>query len=156
MEFKKYPIYKFSFEARKKPEDKFENCNSDKIFKYELSDIEKEDMVEKYKENLKKGGWIEFKSQEVKFLGHDSWVLGWFNHETIDEGQDDNYFLSSFDDYVCRAKRERTYLHGDLYPTLMGAEDYWRWSGVNKDGNRVDPPCRCEHCKSQGVVRINH
>ncbi len=40
-----------------------------------------------------------------------------------------------------------------------GAEDRYRWCGSDDDGKTnpgIKPPCRCKHCKEQGVIRINH
>ncbi len=84
------------------------------------------------------------------------WWLTWFCTSTFDNGQTDDEAMASFEDYVSWV--ERTYTQ-DPVPgehakiLLMGAEDRWRWYG-EKEGS--DPPCRCEGCKVQGLIKINH
>lgn len=98
---------------------------------------------------------------EVKIIRKpdETWLLQWFNHYTFDIGQTDKEALNSFEQYVSRYEHfqnphdfaEVTKEPG--YLCLMGAEDRWRWKG--EDGTKP-APCRCEHCKKQGIIRINH
>lgn len=94
------------------------------------------------------------------------WQLTWFQHKTFDVGQTDEEALASFERYV----RRYEHMQGlptsyqidrfrDDYICLMGAEDRWRWHGAGESGDRderSDPPCRCVHCREQGVLRIGH
>lgn len=108
-----------------------------------------------------------------RFERWETWCGSWFSHWTLDAGQDDAAALRSFGNFVRRMERlnhEEGYLRkyttddgeehsywADAY-CLMGAEDRWRWHGT-EDGDtekRTDPPCRCKHCKAQGVIRIGH
>lgn len=95
---------------------------------------------------------VELVSSEVTFQGEAMWCLGWFAHWTFAiEGWNDAQYREAFRRYVCKHAR-----YQDFGPAwwaehpearcLMGAEDEWRWKG----------PCRCKHCKAQGVVRIDH
>lgn len=88
----------------------------------------------------------------------ESWCLTWFQHWTFDDGRTDAEFRQSFEAYVRRHEREQDWVSagGDPpegYICLMGAEDRWRWTG---ETDKSEPPCRCEHCRAQGVVRISH
>lgn len=103
----------------------------------------------------------------------ETWCGGWFTHWTYDVGQDNAAALASFERFVRRMEwlnqEETTYEKhtgedGKTYTMdhpaygLMGAEDRYRWRG-SVDGNprhEAPPPCRCEHCKKQGVIRISH
>ena len=103
---------------------------------------------------------------KARYKCHETWVLTWFTHETFDIGQTDEEVIKSFERYIRRVEErnweiERTYSEDDWYKngheTLMGAEDRWRWrGGANKDDENDPYPCRCEHCKKQGVLRIAH
>lgn len=95
---------------------------------------------------------------EVKLVRREVWCDGWFSHWTFDTGMSDEQVIASFERYV-----ERILYSGlpenEIGGRLMGAEDYWRWHGCvtgDPQGERTPPPCRCEHCKAQGVVRIGH
>ena len=93
---------------------------------------------------------------EVRLLVRETWYLTWFNHSQPDWGDSDAEVLDRFQRYVFRIERFNEawrYRTGDQYDPfcLMGAEDRWRWGG-----EKGDPPCRCEHCKKFGVVRIDH
>lgn len=81
----------------------------------------------------------------------ETWTLKWFNHFTIDRGQDDLAVLASFERFVNRT--QRLIDGGDKTRCLMGAEDRWRWRG-EKEGDTA--PCRCDGCKRNGVIGINH
>ena len=110
-----------------------------------------------------------------RFLRWETWCLTWFSHYTFDVGQSDAAVRASFDRFVERMERlNREESHpGEPYTDtdgktwtpwvepycLMGAEDRYRWCGSttgDEKGERTDPPCRCPHCKAQGVIRINH
>lgn len=103
---------------------------------------------------------IELIKITTKYKEHESWSLTWFAHETFDIGQSDEEVLQSFEKFVSR----KTTLNDisqfkegkDVY-CLMGAEDRWRWSARGGEGVNQDiPPCRCVHCKSNGMIRIVH
>ena len=90
----------------------------------------------------------------IKFLEYETWVIGWFSHETFDVGQTNQEALISFGKFVDRKHR----LGEDKY-CLMGAEDRWRWHGLEPTGDHESnspAPCRCKHCKESGVIRIAH
>lgn len=98
------------------------------------------------------------------FVREESWCLLWFSHYTFDDGRDNGAYLASFERFVNRMKRLNDEARGkwdgigyfsEPY-CLMGAEDTWRWSAHADDDSRLPPPCRCEHCKAQGIVRIDH
>lgn len=99
---------------------------------------------------------------EVTYDGEESWQISWFEHWTFDVGQTDREALDSFQRFVFRYADMQDYHPAERpegYRCLMGAEDRWRWSGAGSDGEpgtRSDPPCRCEHCREQGVIRIGH
>ena len=92
----------------------------------------------------------------------ETWCPEWFSHKTFDVGQGDGEVLASFHRYVMRYEHMQDYWPGEPpegYRCLMGAEDRWRWCGSGEDGardTRTPPPCRCKHCKAQGVIRIGH
>ena len=94
------------------------------------------------------------------FERHETWCGTWFNHWTFDNGQTDEQVLVSFARFVDRMLplcAPPLSIEAGEY-CLMGAEDRSRWCGT-KDGhtdNQTPPPCRCEYCKAQGVVRIGH
>lgn len=95
-------------------------------------------------------------SIEVRYVEHESWVCGWFQHITRNVHMTDDEILRSFISFVLRKKRQNvrnghspTDMNFDSklpYHCLMGAEDEWRWK----------KPCRCEHCQKRGVVTIDH
>ena len=93
----------------------------------------------------------------VTFRGWAVWWLTWFQHETFDTGLDDENVLASFQRHCDREIRKAE--HVGKEPSLMGAEDRWRWTGAEPSGASEDrslPPCRCEHCKEAGLIRIGH
>lgn len=101
----------------------------------------------------------------IRFVRREVWCLTWFSHYTFDVGQSDQDTLASFQRYVDRTERinarEGKNVNGYWREPhcLMGAEERWRWRGSGDDGdrdNRTDPPCRCKHCKEQGLIRIGH
>lgn len=105
----------------------------------------------------------------VAFVRNEAWCSGWFSHWTFDTGQSDEEVLASFERFVCRMedlnRREGKVVNGyrhDAY-CLMGAEDRYRWcaspagsSIVGFHTERKLAPCRCDGCKKQGIVRIDH
>lgn len=99
--------------------------------------------LEKYKE-------FDFLYPEItsKFVKKAPWCLKWFCHQTIDIGLTDEEYIKSFEHYV------NTFNINDADTCLMGAEDRWRWHGEHE--NREKPICRCEGCKKNGVITINH
>lgn len=103
---------------------------------------------------------------EVTLKERDTWCSGWFSHWTWDTGLSDAEVRASFQDYVDRIQRsDRS--ESEIGGLLMGAADRWRWHGSATDdlssehtddpsGVHTDAPCRCEHCKARGIVRIDH
>jgi len=98
----------------------------------------------------------------IELRHYETWCLGWFHHWTFDEGQDDGQILMSFERFVQRMElfnakhRYETGERLDKY-CLMGAEDRWRWRGADtEEGEQTEAPCRCEGCKKNGVIRIDH
>ncbi len=101
----------------------------------------------------------------IKLVEREVWWLTWFQHVTFDLGQSDQEVLQSFGRFVDRKeqinRREGKMVDGFWQEPycLMGAEDRYRWSGAEPDGDNnscSDPPCRCKYCKEQGVIRIGH
>jgi hypothetical protein len=93
----------------------------------------------------------------INFEGWSVWWLTWFQHETFDVGLDDAAVLASFQRH-CDREIQRAWEAGEE-PCLMGAEDRWRWTGSEPSGDpdsNSPPPCRCEFCKRDGLVRIGH
>lgn len=127
-----------------------------KMFKEDQTAEQLQDCLQEVWENyLKKENpptpWIT--KSEWKFVERETWMLTWFQHETFDMGQTDEEALESFAEYVDRKQDTNWKLGRDRDSGLMGAEDRWRWKGF-EDGS--DPPCRCVHCKAQGLLRIGH
>lgn len=80
---------------------------------------------------------------EYQTLGWASWCPGWFRHWTFDEGQSDADIKRGFLEYV-----ERTYDINDPHigrGSLMGADELWRWK-----------ICRCDACKTLGIITVDH
>jgi len=165
-EYKKFPIYRFSFEYQDQVPGScaVENYTNEKMFREEQTAEQLEKWFSEYKDNFlkkihnvyvpdnngeskkrlrmaaSKAGIIIRKPtiSEVRF---ESWVLGWFSHETIDIGEDNLYYINSFRDYIDRIKRYN-HENGDVDTwvikdgethsmwidpvCLMGAEDRWR------------------------------
>lgn len=139
------------------------------MFKNELSDKEARVFLNKfYKKNVIEKETIKHPyliKKEYKFLRKDNWCLHWFNHWTFDEGQTDEEVISSFENFVYEKEEEnrrngQTEYHIDYskpYYCLMGAEDRWRWSSVDDNGNQSSKiPCRCAGCRKNGIISINH
>ena len=114
---------------------------------------------------------------EVTLERNESWCGGWFSHWTFDVGQTDAEALASFSRFVdrmeslnCREGKWKPWSDGsdggymDYPVSLMGAEDRWRWTARPSGtgvlgfgfGEETAPPCRCEGCKKQGILRIDH
>ncbi len=100
------------------------------------------------------------------YVRSETWCLSWFSHFTWDIGQTDEEALRSFCEFVERTetanRREGKYENGfwrEPY-CLMDAEIRGRWFGWAGSGapgsDRTPPPCRCDGCKKQGVIRIMH
>ena len=95
----------------------------------------------------------------IEFVEFETWYLTWFQHETFDIGQTDAEALNSFEEFV---NRREHWNHGRTLleqKTLMGAEDRYRWHGSGETGDSDEhspAPCRCKHCKEQGLLRIAH
>ena len=175
---KAYPIYSFSFtwfqdgdrdkkypKDKELPEGRISNATSFyKMYKtqqkratlvayamnwwakyiYEVRRFSKEKLIIKNPELIK---------ANIKFREYEVWLLTWFQHETFDIGQSNDEALRSFAKFVYRKER----LGEDKY-CLMGAEDRWRWHGI-EDGtpnSKSEAPCRCKHCKEAGLIRIAH
>ena len=117
-----------------------------------------------WEKRTRKGEHVTDLALGMKFVTNEVWVLGWFQHSTLDKGQTDERVLASFRRYVRRCEEHNDRLggsHSSVYVPgticLMGAEDEWRWSGRMDDGETLtDPPCRCKHCKAAGIIRIDH
>jgi len=167
------------------PEGKIRNSSgSTRMFKEPPSDEELADWKVKFedairtddsrKEDGKRHKNLTDYTSEIECKGEDSWCLTWFSHYTFDTGQSDEDVLKSFQDFVdekISLNSENGHWNNEHnlnidykkhpYYCLMGAEDRWRWSGSKDDAkniedNTTEAPCRCVHCKKQGVIRINH
>jgi len=115
--------------------------------------------TEAYAKFLKARPEVDRASVEIKvsFVGYETWCLGWFSHWTFDDGQSDAEFRCSFDEYVFRHERCQEWpmeARPEGWRCLMGAEDRWRWRAA--DAYEEGVPCRCEGCRKQGRVVINH
>lgn len=108
------------------------------------------------KKEESKGYEMELISVEIKLTRFETWSLRWYQHETFDQGLTDQEILQSFHNFVTR--NEKHWDDDRKKPTLMGAEDRWRWrsSELDEDGERLPAPCRCKACKKLGLVRIDH
>lgn len=102
--------------------------------------------IDKLKKNRREPA-IRWLNESIQFLRFDTWCIEWFSHQTFDDGRSNEEFMDSFDDFVCRCRRDGI--------ELMGAEDRWRWTTPD-DCDDKTLPCRCEGCKKLGVVRVNH
>jgi hypothetical protein len=91
-------------------------------------------------------------------LGNDVWCAGWFSHWTFNVGLTDREVLESFERYIDRVQQSG-WSESEIGGTLMGAEDRWRWHGCmtgDPQGEKTTPPCHCECCKKNGIIRIDH
>lgn len=127
--------------------------------------MEKEDRpVEEIAAEITRDWWPQYAAKRlqpddmtltVELRERDTWCSGWFSHWTFDTGLSDTEVLSSFQDYVDRIQfSDRS--ESEIGGLLMGAQDYWRLCAHGPDGEQTPPPCRCKHCKAQGIVRIDH
>lgn len=157
-----YPIYEVTLQWNEDglPEGMSNNLAQGQIMKKEpvaIEELEKEVAQRWEKDNKNHVKNRRNLQVEVKFLRHESWCLNWFGHQTFDVGQTDEEVLASFERFVARNEwRQRLSTSDENYMCLMGAEDRWRWSGFDNDGNRIDPPCRCDGCRENGLIRIVH
>lgn len=160
---KLYPIYLFyiewieGFKHEHKPdipEDRIRNSTSfRKIFKTNQSNEQLQQYADDYVITLK----LDSKYKNIsdvkihfEFIENESWVLTWFSHETFDHGQSDEQAIESFKEFI-----DRKLLKDNLNPgILMGAEDDWRWRSGSEEYDNI--PCRCQHCKKDGKLRIAH
>ena len=135
-------------------------------------DVVRERLAEVWKNyllNPKSNGFVPVDPRDVELIIErqepEEWVLTWFCHQTPDVDQSNQEVLESFENFLTRKGVRLNYgydpyncsgsQHDDY--CAMGAEDRWRWSGVSgENGERTDPPCRCDGCKKAGMVRINH
>jgi hypothetical protein len=165
-----YPIYEVKFKWIY--EDDTEDSTGWKVmFKNKLPNEEQQEKIKEYDEYLygkyetKYNKKIKCMLGSMEFVEYETWCIQWFNHYTFDIGQTDEEVLDSFEKFV-RRKTETNKRNGHYnnelnynnelpYYCLMGAEDRWRWNGGDAD-NYTDPPCRCEGCKKNGLIRINH
>jgi len=95
----------------------------------------------------------------VKFIRRETWYCTWFTHQTFDTGKTDHEVLESFERYVTRYELIQDYYPNrqpEDYVCLMGAEDRWRWRAGSGPEDESLAPCRCDKCKSAGVIRISH
>jgi len=158
-------FYSFSKEA---PEGKFWNgTNSYRMFREEKTSGEiillAREWIQKILANEKnKEHNADSPVVVVQFVRHETCCLVWFSHYTFDTGQSDGEVLASFERFVQRTidinKREGKIKNGYYQEPhcLMSAERRGNWTGVDDEGNRVDPPCRCKQCKEQGTIMIAH
>ena len=155
-----YPIYKFSFSWTQDsvPEDGPKVIISNgtgfsKMFKEEKTQSELDAIAKEWWDQyLSKNEEINpvLKNSKAYFFEFETWHLTWFQHETFDAGQTDEQALDNFEKFV---RRKEPMLEKF---TLMGAEDRWRWHGTDGESGDMPAPCRCKHCKEQGLIRIAH
>ena len=147
------------------PEGRIWNATQwNKMYREEKSQEELDIIIKEWWDNYSlnklEGTDPKIVSLKVEYVEHDTWYLTWFNHETFDIGLSDQEVLESFERFVSKKEalnEESQHLSGKDAYCLMGAEDRWRWRGWNDEfGDPMPAPCRCEHCKSQGVIRIGH
>jgi len=155
---KKYSIYKFY--ANWDQDDFENNCTGYSIMYKENPSAERlENELKEFKLRiLSKHNGVIFKNAEYEFVEEESWCLGWFNHYTFNEFENDLEIEDNFRDYVNRKEtsnlkngHQRNDMNMSLdlkehpYYCLMGAEDYYRWK-----------ICRCEDCTKLGKITIDH
>lgn len=183
---KTYPIYSFNarwsqvgvqdpnFPNSYKglPEGRIWNATGfKKMFRTEQTQDELDKIVREWWENYvqseldyanrKKEPLVNFDIQdlvlEAKFKEHNTFICTWFGHETFDDGQSDEEFLQSFEEFVRKYEHQQEIRYDTSdpdYHCLMGAEDRWRWRSGNEEYEGI--PCRCEGCKKAGMLRIAH
>jgi len=98
---------------------------------------------------------LELTKIEIRLRQRSEWWLHWFCSCTFDYGQDNGIVFASFEQYVQWVERNypQYVKDGCSRIVLMGADDRWRWYGEEEGSS---PPCRCDGCKENGVIRINH
>ena len=177
-----YPIYYFSAKWSQKADiEKYKDSPNwtiglpkgriwdstgfSKMFKEEKEQKELDGIImewwDKYIQNEKfNGKEVKLLYLKVEFKEKETWHCTWFQHETFDTGQTDIEVLQSFERFVSRKEdlnQQFQDLHDRDQHCLMGAEDRWRWhGGRDENGDNTPAPCRCEHCKKQGLIRIAH
>lgn len=170
---KKYPIYSFSAKWSQDGEqdpNRYEGLREGRIwnstgftkmFREEQTQEQIDTFVNewwtKYLESKNNISNVENLKLEAKYKEHESFVYVWFSHETFDDGQTDEEFLKEFGEFVRRYEHQQDCEPGNYpenYHCLMGAEDRWRWHSGSKEYTSI--PCRCNHCKEAGMLRIAH
>lgn len=173
---KKYPIYSFSAKWSQdgKQDPEYPNQWKDlregriwnstgftKMFREEQTQEQIDSFINKWwsrylsnKDNIFN---VEDLKLTAKYKEHESFVCTWFTHETFDDGQTDEEFLDEFEQFVRRYEYQQDSEPGNYpenYHCLMGAEERFRWRSGSDEYDGI--PCRCKHCKSQGMLRIAH
>ncbi len=168
----KYPD---SWWYRDMPPNRMRNRTGFDVMRRERDDVAEAirttEWWEGYRAKKEEGGnWTDAVLETV-FAREETWCLSWFSHWTFDDGKSDQEYLASFDRFCRRMQRlndeARMKWDGDGYFTepycLMGAEDRYRWCARSEGTGIIgcgpttgDAPCRCDGCKSNGVVRIDH
>jgi hypothetical protein len=159
---KTFPIYSFSASWTQKSDEarKHNGTGFRKMFKEELTQEQLDNYIQEWwsrystSDNLKDKE-VELLTLTAKYKEHEVWCLTWFGHETFDLGQTDKEVLDSFERFVSRVESANDLLNDEFekQKPLMGADDRWRWRGLNES---YPAPCRCDDCKKQGMVRISH
>jgi hypothetical protein len=163
-----YPIYQIEFTWLDK-NDKKDSTGWKVMFKEPLTDDEQQEKLKEYGEQLERKYNSKCMQGSMKFVEYETWCIERFCHYTYDNGQTNQEVLDSFEKFVQR-KENMNLQNGHqisdpdyslpnwtkTYYCLMGAEDRWRWCGGEDREHRTDAPCRCEGCKKNGLIRINH
>jgi hypothetical protein len=161
--FQAYPIYKMSFKWTQldpKTNQRVDNYSSfERMFKQELTEVEIDELIVKYKSDYSEKYSeldIEFNSGTITFFEYETWTCGWFCHSSFNYHLSNEDILESFSEYVSRY--EGLHETDPKYRCLMGADDRWRWTARDPVDHTKEspPPCRCNTCIEQGVVRIFH
>lgn len=149
---KAFPIYKYSAEWIENDATgaTFKNGTQKYVMLKEvLGDNDSKLLENQYTNFLMKDG-INRRDFKVtlKFVEFETWLITWFQHQRFDLDEKDVDLVRSFENYV-----QRQIKAGKL-DQLMGADERHRWHSGSKVYKHL--PCRCEHCKAEGVVRIAH
>lgn len=163
-EYQAFPIYFFSIKWNEVASGKTTpNAASHSImYREEQSQEQLSQEIKKEVDRIKEKREVTDLVIEYNLRMYETWNLQWFSHYTFDIGQTDEEAIDSFEQFVQRHESYQGRLiefTGDLNKIcLMGAEDRYRWHSV--DNNKLQDyrqvPCRCIHCKEQGLLRINH
>lgn len=149
-----FPIYKIIAKWTEKNSEElpFEN-STEQLFmtKKRLSNRAQKLKVKQFCEKVhekKNDKKIENLTCTIAFLGYETWVITWFQHQRFDLNETDEDVLKSFRNFI---KRQ---IAGGKKDHLMGADEEFRWHSGSLDYEGI--PCRCSHCKEAGFVRIAH